>query len=266
MLNKNQRLDNLENELEQQKTSIDLMKYMLINQYLDSNKNFCPICGNISEFRSFGNPERKNVRCNYCESVERHRLVWLFFQQRFESQFKNKKTTLLHFAPELSFYDYFRTHENIDYYPVDFNPKIFESRNIHIRKKVDMQDIPFPDDKFDVIYACHILEHIPDDIKAMSELYRVLKNGGSCIILVPLKRSLKETLEKKEYNTPELRKKYYGQEDHLRYYSMDIQDRLESVGFKVQALTGKHIVKSDIERKFYRVLEKTTIFLCKKEL
>lgn len=258
------RLDLIENEIEDLKNNVNLVKFMLMNQYLDSGNNFCPVCGKISEFYSFGRPLRKNIRCPHCKSVERHRLVYLLFQQKFSSSFKNKNTKLLHFAPESLFYDYFRKFKKIDYYPVDIDPESYESRGIQIREKVDMESIPFHDNKFDVIYASHVLEHVPDDIKAMSELYRVLKYGGRCVLLVPIRYSLKETLEKEEYNTPELRKKHYGQANHLRLYSTDVKDRLESVGFKVDTFTYKNIVDSEIEKDFYK-LGRDIIFLCKKE-
>lgn len=258
------RLEIIENDIEDLKINVNLVKFLLMNQYLDSNKNFCPVCGNISEFYSFGRPLRKNIRCPHCKSVERHRLVYLLFQQRYSRIFRSKSVRLLHFAPENLFYDYFRKFEKIDYYPVDINPESYESRGIQIREQVDMQSIPFHDNKFDVIYASHVLEHVPDDIKAMSELYRVLKYGGSCVLLVPISSSIKETLEKEEYNTPELRKKYYGQANHLRRYSIDVKERLESVGFKVDSLTYKDFIDSDIEKKFYK-LGRDIIFLCKKE-
>jgi ubiquinone/menaquinone biosynthesis C-methylase UbiE len=38
--------------------------------------------------------------------------------------------------------------------------------------------ITFEDNQYDVILCNHVLEHIPDDTKAMQELYRVLKPGG----------------------------------------------------------------------------------------
>ncbi|WP_405303702.1 class I SAM-dependent methyltransferase [Methanobrevibacter sp.] len=265
MWSEEERLDILEEELEELKNNVDLVKFMMMNQYLDSNKNFCPICGNISEFISFGKPERKNVRCTHCRSVERHRMVWLFFQKMFNKQLETKNMSVMHFAPEPAFYKYFSKFDNVDYYPVDLEPESYERRNIKIRKAVDMQDIPFPDDKFDIIYASHVLEHVPDDIKAMKELYRVLKYGGSCVLLVPLRFSLKKTIEKEEYNTPELRIKHYGQANHLRRYGIDFKDRLESVGFKVTAFDEGDVVATDIERKFYRT-GRNRIFLCKKEL
>ena len=265
MWSEEERLDSIEDELEQLKNNVDLVKYMMMNQYLDSNRNLCPICGNISEFIDFGKPRRKNVRCTHCRSVERHRQVWLFFKKMFKKELETRNMSVLHFAPEPAFYKYFSKFDNVDYYPVDLEPESYERRNIKIREQVDMQEMPFPDGKFDLIYASHVLEHVPDDIKAMNELYRVLKYGGRCVLLVPLRYSLEKTIEKEEYNTPELRIKHYGQANHLRRYGLDFKDRLESIGFKVTPMDAEDIVPSDIERKFYRT-GRNRIFLCKKEL
>ena len=149
---------------------------------------------------------------------------------------------------------------NLDYWPVDIIPKN------NIRKQVDMSDIPFGDDYFDFIIFCHVLEHIPNDIKAMSELYRVVKpnsEGGVVFLMVPLFKDLDETLENDEYNTDELRLKYYGQKDHVRKYGIDFKDRLESVGFNVTYFAPEDIDKS-ITEKYGISSENDIVFICKK--
>ncbi|MBQ2666514.1 class I SAM-dependent methyltransferase [Methanobrevibacter sp.] len=133
------------------------------------------------------------------------------------------------------FYDLFKNREEIDYYPVDISDE-----NPFIREIVDIQDIPYEDDFFDLIYCSHVLEHVVDDKKAISELKRVLKPSGTALILVPINGIAFElpydetkTLENPQYNTPELREKYYGQDDHLRLYGRDFKDRLIDAGFKI---------------------------------
>jgi len=149
---------------------------------------------------------------------------------------------------------------NLDYWPVDIIPKN------NIRKQVDMSDIPFGDDYFDFIISWHVLEHIPNDINAMSELYRVVKpnsDGGVVFLMVPLFKDLDETLENDEYNTDELRLKYYGQKDHVRKYGIDFKDRLESVGFNVTYFAPEDIDKS-ITEKYGISSENDIVFICKK--
>lgn len=225
------------------------------------NLNYCPICNDFFEFLDFGHPPRKNVWCPNCYSVERMRFTFLFIQSQLENKF-SEDIKLLHFAPEKIFYDLFSKKTNIDYYPVDFDPERYERQGITIRKKVDMMDIPWDNKTFDVIYNSHVLEHVPDDIHGMSELYRVLKDDGVCITLAPVFR-METTLEKEEYNTPELRLKYYGQEDHLRKYGLDFKDRLESVGFKVDVIKSSDIL-SDSDKKLYAINDSDEIYLCTK--
>lgn len=203
-----------------------------------STKKHCPICKkNSLEFKPYGNPPRKNALCPHCNSAERHRMVYYFLKK---SDIFNKKIKLLHFAPENIFYEIFSNCKNIDYYPVDI------SKSRKIKERVDIQNIPYEDDYFDVIYNSHVLEHVPDDIKAMKELYRVVKpknKGGIVITLVPISCNIGETLEKEEYNTPKLRLKYYGQADHLRRYGADFTDKLKSVGFNIDVIKNYDLFK-----------------------
>lgn len=243
---------------------LNLIKQLVIkeNNLSFETENYCPVCGELSVFESFGVNPRMHVKCPNCGSLERHRLVYLFFQKRYSYLLENENINLLHFAPETVFYNYFVKKENINYFPVDIDPETYESRNIHIKHKVDMQDIPYSNHKFDFIYNCHVLEHIPDDIKGMSELYRVLKDDGVCITLVP-QFNIETTLEKKEYNTPELRRKYYGQEDHLRKYGLDFKDRLESVGFNVEEVRAEDLLMSKKDKTLYKVIN-DVIYVCTK--
>lgn len=214
-----------------------IIEGLLLNNLDVSDKFYCPICKNYSwAFLPFGENPRKNAMCPKCGSVERHRLVYLFF--KYKKELFNKDIKLLHFAPETIFHNIFSKCDNIDYWPVD----LFMEHNV--REKVDIQNIPYEDNTFDIIYNSHVLEHVPDDIKAMKELYRVVKpfsdgKGGSVITMAPIFHDLPVTLEKEEYNTPELRSLHYGQFDHVRKYGADFKDRLESVGFKVEVFDVK---------------------------
>ncbi len=100
--------------------------------------------------------------------------------------------------------------------------------------KADILDLPFEDNTYDVIICNHVLEHIVDDRKAMSELYRVMKNGAWGIVQVPMKNSLEKTYEDFTITDPKERQKHFGQYDHVRWYGMDYFDRLKSVGFETE--------------------------------
>ncbi|MDR0911654.1 MAG: class I SAM-dependent methyltransferase [Methanobrevibacter sp.] len=266
----------LNSQIKQNKSLLSLnlektknIEALLINNLDSDDKVYCPFCKkHFWTFLPFGENPRKNAQCPSCSSLERHRLVYLFFKNlgifNKESKFVqgNEKLKLLHFAPEPLFYNLFSKLENVDYYPVDINQNMS-----NVRLKVDMQDIPFEDNTFDFVYTSHVLEHVPNDRKAMSELYRVVKpfnNGGKVVIMVPIDHNREITFEKEEYNTPELRSKYYGQRDHLRIYGNDFVDRLRSVGFNVE-IFDKNNFKNDPNYNINSFgIVRDEIFACKK--
>ncbi|MEI6500974.1 MAG: methyltransferase domain-containing protein, partial [Armatimonadota bacterium] len=103
---------------------------------------------------------------------------------------------------------------------------------------MDIMDIKFPDDSFDIIYCSHVLEHVARDDVALAELYRVLKPGGWAILQVPLEGYLgmpviEVTIEDPAVTDPQQRTELFGQDDHVRRYGRDYQDRLAAAGFAV---------------------------------
>lgn len=219
------------------------------------NKYYCPVCDeNISSFLSFNN--REHAKCPKCSSLERHRLIWLYFKEKTNIFTDNIK--MIHIAPEYSFWEILSKQKNIDYLTADIN-----GVNKYVKVKMDIQAIEYEDNTFDVIYCSHVLEHVPNDLQAMKELRRVLKPSGWAILQVPINYSKKETLEKEEYNTPELRTKYYGQHDHVRYYGRDYKDKLVEAGFIVEEIDYLASLDSDLINK-YGLVGRDDIFLCKK--
>lgn len=186
------------------------------------SSHFCPICqSRLSGFHSFGG--RRNVVCAVCGSWDRHRRDWLYMQQRTDL-FDGRPKKMLHVAPERDLGKLFRQIPNIDYLSGDLDPEV-------AMVKMDITDIQFPDNTFDVIYCSHVLEHVPDDRRAMRELYRVLKPGGWAILHVPILREV--TYEDSSVTTPEARLRVFGQADHVRMYGLDYADRLREAGFEV---------------------------------
>jgi SAM-dependent methyltransferase len=186
-----------------------------------------PIDG--KSFRTFlpygyGN-QRNNALSPSTLSLERHRLLWLYLQT--ETNFFTDKLKVLHFAPEQAFYKRFKSMKNLDYVTTDLNSPLAEV-------KADICNLPFSDNEFDVILCNHVLEHIPDETKAMQELYRVLKPGGFGIFQIPqdLKRAV--TFEDNTITDKKERAKIFGQYDHVRIYGHDYFNKLRSVGFKVE--------------------------------
>jgi SAM-dependent methyltransferase len=196
----------------------------------------CPACG--STFRIFaptGTPLRENAKCPRCEFAERGRLMFLYLTETSDLFVSQSKKKMLHFGPEKLFYDKFSKLRNIEYIPCDLFPEKYIFGGKIKVQKVDITMIPFEDHSFDFILCSHILEHIPDDALAMSELHRVMKPGGWGIFQVPIDYSREKTYEDFSITTPEGRMKAFGQGDHVRWYGIDYVNRLEKAGFKVTA-------------------------------
>lgn len=187
----------------------------------------CPICEiKYRKFLPYGrlNP-RPNALCPDSLSLERHRLMWLYLKER--TSFFNAPHKLLHIAPELCFIDRFKSMENLEYTTADLESPLADV-------KMDVHDIPFEDNTFDVVFCNHVMEHVEDDIKAMSEIHRVLKKGGWAIIQSPQDYSRSTTLEDPSITDPKEREKVYWQADHVRLYGLDYGQRLQKAGFTVK--------------------------------
>ncbi len=200
----------------------------LIYQFFKGNNFTDPIDGkSYRKFLPYGyGKQRENALSPGTLSLERHRQMWLFLQN--ETDFFTKNYKVLHIAPEQEFLTKFKKMKNLDYTSADLFSPIVDV-------KADILDLPFGDETFDVVICNHVLEHIEDDRKAMSELYRVMKKGGWGILQVPMKNSLEKTYEDFTITDPKERQKNFGQYDHVRWYGMDYFDRLKSVGFDAEA-------------------------------
>ena len=182
-------------------------------------------------FKSFLPYGYENVRENVLSpstlSLERHRLLWLYLQN--ETDLLTRPQKLLHFAPEQCFYKRFRESKTIQYTTTDLNSPLADV-------PADICDLPFADNEFDFILCNHVLEHIPDDFKAMQEIYRVLKPDGIAILQIPLENNRDVTFEDDSITDRKERARIFGQYDHVRVYGMDYFERLAQVGFDVNAV------------------------------
>ena len=218
------------------------------------DRQYCPVCECASRtFLAYGVPEpRRNARCIHCGSLERHRLTWLFLQRRtnlFDGSFKR----VLHVAPERIFQKRLRRMLGEGYLTADlYNPRAMI--------RMDVTDIPFGNDTFDVIYCSHVLEHVEDDRRAMREFCRVLKPGGWALLLVPISEEV--TFEDPTVTDPAERARIFGQADHVRRYGADYADRLVSAGFDVQRFEpAEYVTEGEIAR-MRLVNERCDMYLC----
>ena len=197
---------------------------------------------------------RENVLAPGTLSLERHRLFWLYLKN--ETTFFSDPLRVLHFAPEQAFVQKFKKQKNLTYTTTDLNSPIADV-------KADICDLPFKDNSFDFIICNHVLEHIPDDTKAMQELYRVLAPAGTAIVQVPYDAKREITFEDNTITDQSERTRIFGQYDHLRVYGMDYFKKLSSIGFDVNALDYTSGISSDdIER--YRLCKGELLPVCKK--
>jgi predicted SAM-dependent methyltransferase len=198
----------------------------IIAFFLKGSKFTDPIDGkSFRKFLSYGyEVQRHNVLSPSTLSLERHRLLWLYLKS--ETDFFKTHKKVLHFAPEQAFYSRFRQMKNLDYTTTDLNSPLADV-------KADICNLPFEDNTYDIIFCNHVLEHIPDDTKAIQELYRVLKKGGMGIFQIPQELSRATTFEDDSITDKKERAKIFGQYDHVRIYGKDYFDKLRSVGFKV---------------------------------
>jgi len=120
--------------------------------------------------------------------------------------------------------------------------------------KIDITNNNLPDSQFDCVLCCHVLEHIPDDEKAMRELFRILKPGGWAILQSPVGDNLDKTIEYPNTVSPE---------GHVRMYGKDYITRLERAGFLVKCDDFVKELSNDIIRK-YGLVKDEIIYLCNK--
>ncbi|GAA3623924.1 class I SAM-dependent methyltransferase [Flavivirga jejuensis] len=196
--------------------------------FLKGNTYTDPIDGrSFKSFLPYGyGKQRNNVLSPSSLSLERHRLLWLYLKNETKF-FQPDVLKVLHFAPEQAFYKRFRKMNHLEYITTDLNSPLADV-------KADICNLPFKNDTFDIILCNHVLEHIPDDTKAMQELYRVLKVGGMGILQIPQDLSRENTFEDDTITDKKERAKIFGQYDHVRVYGRDYFDKLRSIGFKVE--------------------------------
>jgi len=178
--------------------------------------------------------------------------LWVILQQLKTAGKLEMGGKMLHFAPEPCLSNKFM--KDFDYLSADLDPRF-------AMVAMDITDIKFPENTFDVIICNHVLEHIPDDGKALSELYRVLKKGGWASLQVPMKGET--TYEDATITTPEAREKAFGQDDHVRYYGSDFYMRLEAADFSTHIYKKSDFFSKDEDSRLSLATEKEFVIVRK---
>jgi len=226
----------------------------IVAVFYKGNSVTCNVCDHsFRKFLPYGRKARENALCPNCLALERHRLMWLFLDK--ETNFFTSKLKVLHIAPELCFIDRMEASSNLEYITADLESPL-------AKVKMDVHQIPFENNSFDVVFCNHVLEHVEDDILACSEINRVLKKDGWGIIQSPV-YDLEETFEDKNVTDPVEKEKLFGQRDHVRKYGKDYAKRLSSSGLKVnENLFVKSLPKNLIAK--HALPENEVIFYCEK--
>lgn len=207
---------------------------------------FCPLCEKpaheflpniketaghkaIDQYQIVSMGKRAHYRCPWCGSTDKERLVWWYLETILAPGQR-----VLHVAPEVQTRRRIQAIPGIEYVSGD---KFYGNERYHDGRyegaaEIDITDLPYADESFDIIICNHVLEHVEDDRRALSELYRVVKPNGKAILQVPVSYQTK-TIEDTSLKTEKEREQSFGQIDHVRIYGTDYPTRLEEAGFTV---------------------------------
>jgi SAM-dependent methyltransferase len=211
------------------------------------NRYHCPLCGYKAkdlypiglEFPVLFDKQiigggRRNAGCLKCGSSDRERLIFIFLKEKMGLFAGPKSTHILHIAPEKQLTKFILAEGFQNYVCGDlFSDGYLYPEHV---QNMNVLALPFPENTFDLVICNHVLEHIPDDRLAMSEIYRVLKGGGKAILQVPISNISESTFEDFSVSTAAQREIVFGQFDHIRIYGQDYTERLKEVGFKVNRM------------------------------
>lgn len=254
-----------------------LKKYPLVKHFLKQNvlpkylwmrslkykgrDVYCPCCdSSFSHFIKVG-PKKEPMLCPRCRSNDRDRFFWYFLEKHPDFLWPGMR--ILHIAPEAIYYKRFRSIPGVNYVAGDKFVLQFQNTYPIDTIYIDLMDIPFPDETFDFIYCSHVLEYIRDDRKALSELYRVLRQGGKAIISVPIKFGQAITEEDETITDPKEQERLYGDVGHLRYYGEDYVERVRQAGFITEFIPVRDFIPEElIHRSVIKPLD--VVHLCGK--
>jgi SAM-dependent methyltransferase len=194
--------------------------------------------------------------CSMCEASDRDRLYALYLKSYLNGRLA---TNILDIAPGTALREFIKKQYGVSY----------RSTDLYMDGVDDKQSITdmnlYTEGQFDFIICSHVLEHIPDDVQAMRELYRVLNRGGKAIVMVPMNAGVEKTLENSNETDVPTRWKLYGQDDHIRQYAKaDFVSRLENVGFKVTQMAVNDFKMGEFER--YGIYPTSVLYIAEKQI
>lgn len=187
----------------------------------------CPICErSFRGFRRAGKrrTRRANAICPYCTARERDRLAFLFLRG---SEQPPAGSPLLHVAPEACLEAPLRDLAGDGYVSADLI-------RADVDQRFDVMAIPHADASFFGVFCSHVLQDVRDDVRAMSEFFRILKPGGWAVLNVPV--TAEETVDHQDRPRHTRARLDRRPPEHLRTYGNDFEHRMASVGFEVRVI------------------------------
>jgi len=239
-----------------------LRRLVKLPGYLGTNHT-CPVCGiglrafkpmwksygrNIERFgyihrhREMETFNLRAMTCPKCDATDRERLMAIYLDEAWPSFKPDRPIRLIDFAPAYPLSQRLKQYPRIAYRSADLSRR-------DVQDHIDLTNIAYPDESADIFICSHILEHVPDDQKAMRELRRILHPYGFGLMLVPLVIGVDETAEEQGDTSIEYRWKHFGMGDHVRQYGRrDFVDRLAQSGFKVEQFAVAHFGAENFRR------------------
>jgi SAM-dependent methyltransferase len=249
---------------------------MRLSRYLGTQYR-CPICGtglkaflpmwrsywiHYQQYEYFRSPfamETFNFgafACPNCDSTDRERLTALYLDRELPAMRNGGRRRLVEFSPAHALHRTVKRYPFVEYRSADLSRPDVDDR-------FDLTHCPYADGSVDMFLCSHVLEHIPDDRKAMRELHRILTADGFGVVLVPLFPDTDETHEDPKIVTIEERWKYFAGGDHVRQYGKrDFVDRLTAAGFRVDQLGVDFFGKDTFRR--HGVAENSVLYVLRK--
>lgn len=206
-------------------TSLARMPFLAILELVKADVQECNICGwtgpNFYPNTGPGYHERAII-CPGCGCLDRHRSLLALLLAT--TTLFAPGTRVVEVAPMRGFESLLQSQQAIDYTSFDLER--------HAMEQGDITAMRFASGSVDYFVCFHVLEHIPDERSALTEIHRVLKPNGVVVIQVPVDWHVSAT---REYPAPDPR-----DTGHVRRHGADFPDRIATAGFNV---TGRSVVE-----------------------
>ena len=219
--------------------SLEPLRNVVRTRVYAGNRVRCMVCE-----RTFAAwVDRKSYgSCPGCGSWPRHRFLWTVLKSEWGHRPSRLFLRILHVAPE----DFLKKRIRGVIRPLQYTSLDQSAPNADVH--ADLENTGLPDQWFNVVIICHVLEHVLDDRAAMRELFRLLRKGGIAYVQVPCNQEAHQTDEDSSVTDPAERHRRWGQFDHVRLYGRDIIDRLTDAGFAVREIRPSDVLETgDLE-------------------